>query len=244
MPSIFGIHAALEDPAGRDAPIVCAVCQETPPLFDRTIACGGYETGLRDLIPLLKFQQVRPAARFLGRMLADQINAAESAMPTGTIAVVPVPLHKRKQAARGFNQSEETVRAALKRVSRQERFELKRGNLLRTRDTGSQIGLTRDQRRDSLRGAFSMKDRAAISGRHVLLVDDVYTTGTTASECARVLRKAGAASVWVAVIARTQRVPDLIFRAGKSEREDALTDSSLPPISKEKENNRPVGVQG
>jgi ComF family protein len=244
MPSIFGIHAAVEDPARREASIVCTVCQESPPLFDRTIACGGYETGLRDLIHLLKFQQVRPAARFLGRMLAEQINAVEPAMPAGTIAVVPVPLHKRKQAARGFNQSEEIVRAALKSMSRPERFELKRGNLLRTRDTGSQIGLTRDQRRDNLRGAFSVKDRAAISGRHVLLVDDVYTTGTTASECARVLRKAGAASVWVAVIARTQRVPDFIFRAGESEGENALTDSSLPPIAKEKESDREVAAQG
>jgi len=244
MPSIFGIHAAPEDPSRKDSPIVCAICRETPPTFDRTIACGGYETGLRDLIHLLKFHQVRPAARFLGSMLAEQINAAEPSMPTGTIAVVPVPLHKRKQAARGFNQSEEIVRAALKSVSRPERFELETGNLLRTRDTGSQIGLTRDQRRDNLRGAFAVKDRAAISGRHVLVVDDVYTTGTTASECARVLRKAGAASVWVAVIARTQRVPDFIFMAGEFAGRNTSADPSLPQISKEKESSRKVAVQG
>jgi predicted amidophosphoribosyltransferase len=75
--------------------------------------------------------------------------------------------------------------------------------LERTRETQSQIGLTRHQRRENLRGAFRAKDREKISGREILLVDDVFTTGTTAFECARVLRRAGAARVWVATVART-----------------------------------------
>jgi predicted amidophosphoribosyltransferase len=75
--------------------------------------------------------------------------------------------------------------------------------LERSRETQSQIGLTRHQRRENLRGAFRVKDREKLSGREILLVDDVFTTGTTASECARVLRRAGAARVWVATVART-----------------------------------------
>jgi predicted amidophosphoribosyltransferase len=78
--------------------------------------------------------------------------------------------------------------------------------LLRTRDTHSQIGLTSHQRRVNLRGAFAVPRAAEVTGRDVLLVDDVYTTGTTAAECSRVLRKAGARRVWVATAARTMKL--------------------------------------
>ncbi len=69
---------------------------------------------MRDLIHVLKFQQVRPAAAVLGRMVAETMANLEKAMPVGTIAVVPVPLHKRKRAQRGFNQAEMIARTALK----------------------------------------------------------------------------------------------------------------------------------
>jgi predicted amidophosphoribosyltransferase len=80
---------------------------------------------------------------------------------------------------------------------------------VRRRETESQIGLTRHQRRENLRGAFDVTGAGQISNRHVLLVDDVFTTGTTASECARVLRRAGTARVWVATVARTLKIADV-----------------------------------
>ena len=73
----------------------------------------------------------------------------------------------------------------------------------RQRETRSQIGLTSHQRRENMRGAFVVAKPAQISGREVLLVDDVYTTGTTVSECARILRRAGASKVWVVTVARS-----------------------------------------
>jgi predicted amidophosphoribosyltransferase len=76
----------------------------------------------------------------------------------------------------------------------------------RRRENGSQIGLTRHQRRENMRGAFAVSDPTRILNRDILLIDDVYTTGTTASECARVLRRAGAARVWVATVARTLKL--------------------------------------
>jgi ComF family protein len=170
------------------------------------VAYGSYDGGLRDLIHLLKFQQVRPAAAVLGRMLAEVVTSLESTLPAGTIAVVPVPLHARKRSQRGFNQSELITRAALKQIARPERFQEMTNVLLRRRETGSQIGLTRHQRRQNLRGAFAVSERESLAGRDVLLVDDVFTTGTTASECARVLRQAGARRVWVATVARTLKV--------------------------------------
>ena len=124
--------------------------------------------------------------------------------------VVPVPLHARKQAQRGFNQAEMIARSALQQLARPERFNLLTGVLVRRRETGSQIGLTRHQRRENLRGAFAVSDPTRIVNRDILLIDDVYTTGTTASECARVLLRAGAARVWVATVARTLKMSDVI----------------------------------
>jgi ComF family protein len=193
----------------------CLLCQRADPPFERAVAYGGYDGELRDLIHLLKFQQVRPASAVLGGMLAETIANLEQAMPVGTlfsstIRVVPVPLHTRKQAQRGFNQAEMIARDALKQLSRPKRFDLCTGVLLRRRETGSQIGLTRHQRRENMRGAFAVSDPTRILNRDILLIDDVYTTGTTASECARVLRRAGAARVWVATVARTLKISDVI----------------------------------
>ncbi len=148
-------------------------------------------------------------------MAAETIATLLQAMPAGTIAVIPVPLYKRKQAERGFNQAELVARAALKQLSQPQRLELCRGVLLRRRDTGSQIGLTRHQRRENLRGAFAVSDPTRILNRDILLIDDVFTTGTTASECARVLLRAGAARVWVVTVARTLKIFDVISFAGK-----------------------------
>lgn len=120
--------------------------------------------------------------------------------------MVPVPLHPQKFRQRGFNQSELIARAALKFRPAKNRLQLQAGVLARLRPTKSQIGLSRHQRRENLRGAFGVVKPKEIAGREVLLVDDVFTTGTTVSECARVLRRAGASKVWVATVARTLKL--------------------------------------
>jgi ComF family protein len=212
----------------------CLLCQRTDPPFERAVAYGSYEGELRDLIHLLKFDQVRPAAAVLGRMLAEAMANLESKMPVGRIAVIPVPLHKRKQTQRGFNQAEMTVRSALKHLARPKRFELCSQILVRRRETVSQIGLTRHQRRENLRGAFAVTDPTRILKRDILLVDDVFTTGTTASECARVLLRAGAARVWVATVARTLKVSDAIsFAENLRDQEDVSWAEGQSEVSAE-----------
>ncbi|MGB8011241.1 MAG: ComF family protein [Terriglobales bacterium] len=205
----------------------CLLCQRVDPPFERAVAYGSYDGGLRDLIHLLKFQQVRPAAAVLGRMLAETIANLEPAMPVGRVAVVPVPLYRGKQAQRGFNQAETIARNALQRLSRPKRFELCTGMLLRHRNTESQIGLTSHQRRENLRGAFAVSDPTRVLRRDILLVDDVYTTGTTASECARVLLRAGAARVWVATVARTLKLKNSnVFVLPQDQLQDQPDDDS------------------
>ena len=222
-------------PIGVDpADVYCASCQQERPPFGRAAAYGSYDGVLRDLIHLLKFDQVRPVASVLGRLLAGTIAALERGLPPGSIAVVPVPLHARKQAEREFNQAELIAEYALKKLARLERFELCTRGLVRRRETGSQIGLTRNQRRENLRGAFAVKDSAQIAGRNILLVDDVYTTGATASECARVLKRAGAAGVWVVTVARTLKVSELLTVP------DFLTDEGCEKV----EHQLSVAAQG
>ena len=189
----------------------CPVCRRIDRPFERAVAYGSYEGGLRELIHLLKYNGVRPAAKVLGRMLAEALTALEPAFEQltfeqATILVIPVPLHKTKRRQREFNQAELIARAALKFHPAHDRLQLTPDLLLRTRDTASQIGLTSHQRRANLRGAFAVERAAEVTGREVILVDDVYTTGTTATECARVLRRAGASKVWVATVARTLKL--------------------------------------
>jgi len=179
----------------------CGLCQQAEPPFAKAAAYGSYEGGLRELIHLLKYEQVRPAANVLGRMLAEVI---EDLAPrfSGPVLVVPVPLSPRKLRQRSFNQSELIARAALK-LKYVDSVVLAPAVLQRRRETQSQTGLSRHQRQENVRGAFAVTNPEEVDGREILLVDDVLTTGTTVSECARVLRRSGASKIWVATVART-----------------------------------------
>jgi Phosphoribosyl transferase domain len=122
--------------------------------------------------------------------------------------VIPVPLHPSKYAERGFNQSRSLAARALEFLRKshpQWRLTLASSTLLRQRATDSQSGLTPRQRRLNVRGAFQVSDAARVKELHVLIVDDILTTGATARAAARALVDAGAASVWVATLARAQR---------------------------------------
>jgi ComF family protein len=173
---------------------------------------------------LLKYEQVRPAAGILGGMLAAAIRQIEFAdVP---VLMLPVPLYKGKLRQRGYNQAELIARAALKNPGLTGRFELNASLLRRVRETRSQTGLTRHQRRENLRGAFELTDSDAVRNREVLLVDDVFTTGTTASECARISRRAGASNVYVATVARTMKLAGQTLATRPAQAERAMAAAS------------------
>ncbi len=202
---LFSPYATSEN--GDAGEPLCGLCRRIGPPFARAAAYGSYDGGLRELIHLLKYAAVRPAANVLGRMLAEAIAELEPHFQkASSITVIPVPLHRIKLRQREFNHAELIAKAAIKLCLVPSRFLLCPSFLERKRETPSQTGLTSHQRRENVRGVFGAIQPDAVKGREVLVVDDVYTTGATVSECARVLRRAGATKVWVATVARTLKL--------------------------------------
>jgi ComF family protein len=209
---------------------LCGECLAERPPYARASAYGSYEAGLRELIHLLKYEAVKPAATVLGRMLAEAIEDLVPEFLTSpfpkegkdeppTPLVVPVPLHESKLGQRGFNQAELIARAAVRQKPLGLHLELASELLVRKRATESQVGYTRQQRMANLRGAFGVHGK--VTGHDILLVDDVFTTGTTVSECARVLKRHGARRVWVATVARVLKA-EVTFARIEKEQEQAL----------------------
>jgi len=195
----------FEEQQGAD--VLCGPCRMAPPDFARAAAWGVYTDGMREAIQLLKYERMETAAGPLGRLLARVIERmADEGMSTD-LTVIAVPLFAAKQRQRGYNQSVLLADHAIRELRRNRGWSLKVAHraMVRTRQTENQFGLSTHARRRNLRGAFTVADPQWVSGREVLLIDDIYTTGATARECARVLRQAGAVKVWVATVARAQK---------------------------------------
>jgi ComF family protein len=195
----------------------CANCRDNAPEFERAASFGEYRDGVRGLIHLLKYERVIPVARPLGGMLAQAIAELLADCRGSMPLLIPVPLHKSRRRSRGFNQSELIARSAARRLP--QRLELVCGALVRQRDTVSQVGLSREERIANVRGAFRVADAARVKSREIMLVDDVMTTGTTLSECARVLKHAGAERVWAATVARAFEGADSRLAGDSGEQE-------------------------
>jgi ComF family protein len=181
--------------APLDADGRCALCRLGLNGFDQVFSFGAYEGELRKLVHLFKFGGIEPLSGPLGRLLRKSIPTDEA-----FDAVVPMPLHWRRRWQRGFNQSELLARE----IARRWNVPVLRA-VRRTRPTQPQAGLTSAQRRKNVQGAFAPKRNVTLKGMRILLVDDVLTTGATASACARALKRAGALQVSLATIARRDR---------------------------------------
>jgi ComF family protein len=172
---------------------VCGRCQKLAPAFDATTALFHYRPPVDYLIKRLKFSNELAISPLLSGLLASRLAARDASLPG---LLVPVPLHHTRLRERGFNQATELARG----IGRQ--LHIKTGHRLcmRNRKTEPQSLLTHNARRLNLRNAFTVTaDR--VPG-HIAIIDDVMTTGHTASELARVLKRAGAEQVEVWVIAR------------------------------------------
>jgi ComF family protein len=212
--------------ADEDGLLRCPVCRRLRRPFARAVAYGTYDGALRELVHLLKYEGVRPAAAVLGKMLAETIASLLPVFAQEPVLLVPIPLYRGKRHQRGFNQAELIACYALK-ILKDSPLDLRTDVLARTRDTHSQIGLTSHQRRENLRGAFAVGRAEQVTGREVLLVDDVYTTGTTVTECAKVLRRAGASQVWVATVARTLKLASKYVEIAPAEEEETAVATAV-----------------
>ncbi len=173
---------------------LCGACQHHPPKFDTGIALFHYAPPVDRLILQLKFAAGLHHARLFAALLATRL---ASAPPPD--CVIPIPLHPSRQRKRGFNQAIEIARP----LSKQLGYHLDIETCIRTRATPPQSLLSAGQRRSNLRGAFALT--RPLQARHVALVDDVMTTGSTLNAVSKLLRHAGAERIDVWVCARTHR---------------------------------------
>lgn len=167
----------------------CPRCRRHAGPLSRAGAIGEYNGSLRDIVHALKYDGRRSLARTLGGLM--RVHGAE--VLAGADAVVPVPLHRSRQRARGFNQAYELARQLGMPVCHA---------LRRVRATASQTDLPAGRRHANVRNAFALARRIDVRGRCLVLVDDVSTTGATLEACARVLREAGAREVRALTAAR------------------------------------------
>jgi len=165
--------------------------------FDAAYCYGAYEGVLRQLIHLLKYGKVKSLAGPLGGLVAEALPPA-----VRFDAVTSVPLHWRREWQRGFNQSDALAQVLARRCAIPAISVLKR-----VRATATQAGLSNSMRRRNVARAFAPRRRAAglVAGKNILLIDDVMTTGSTAASCALALKRAGAARVALATVARVDR---------------------------------------
>ncbi len=176
---------------------LCAECRRQDLYFNRTFIPTLYEGVMKKLIHLLKYNKKRGIMRSLERIIRSYFDCFSSSFPSLDL-VVPIPLHRKRLRERGFNQAELIAKVVAKHIQ----VRLSNGNLKRTKATITQTSLDREERTKNLRQAFTVKNRDEFQARDVLVVDDVYTTGTTIKEAARTLKEAGVQEVYVFALAR------------------------------------------
>ncbi|HEY9199024.1 MAG TPA: ComF family protein [Gammaproteobacteria bacterium] len=175
--------------AGSDR--ICGACLSHPPAFDRCIALFRYAAPLDGLLLQLKFAQAVHLARVFATLLAERVSTEPP-----PDCILPVPLHPGRQRERGFNQSIEIARPLARHLG----CDLDLDTCIRRRDTPPQSRLSARARRRNLQDAFALTRAPA---RHIALLDDVMTTGSTLNEMTRLLRQGGAERIEVWVCART-----------------------------------------
>lgn len=184
---------------------VCPICQR-PAVGGRThpgcskkfgldgMVCGSrYKVVVRKAISQVKYRWTFDVAKVLVDLLVENIWRFN--LPKNYV-LVPIPLHRKRENWRGFNQAEKFCDIICKR------FGVRVGKVLvKVIETKPQVGLSREERKKNIKGAFRLSQKEKVEGRNFILVDDVYTTGSTMNEACRVLKEAGAGEVWAMTVA-------------------------------------------
>jgi ComF family protein len=182
---------------GQPRPLfgACRICADWPDAFRRCRSAVWLEQGARDAVHALKYEGVRRVAGGLARRMAELLP-----LPGRAAVLIPVPLAKHREQARGYNQSQVLATALGTLWNVRVETEV----LTRSRETATQTALTPEARRANVAGAFRVR-----SGEHpaLVIVDDVFTTGATLAECARALAASGARDVTAVTFGRAS-LPD------------------------------------
>lgn len=191
-------------------PSLCGQCQVRPPCFSSARAIGGYEGTLREAIHKFKYQGKKRLAVSLGKLMVEHLRKEKEDFPQTPIKehqfpsyqeidyLIPVPLHPSRLRERGFNQSELLAEVIGKNLG----TPLLNDTLLRIKATQSQTKLSPGERIKNVKGAFAIIEVQPFSNRTILLIDDMFTTGATINECAKVLSKAKVKKIAVLTLAR------------------------------------------
>lgn len=184
---------------------VCQPCAERPPSYTKAWTLYPYTPPLQHAIRLLKYQDKVSLAAPLAALMIARLPPLES-----IDLIIPIPLHSEKLRQREFNQALLLADA----IGQSLDIPVSYTNLIRTVSTPAQTTLSRKSRLKNLRRAFAVRHPHAILKRRILLIDDVFTTGTTVNECAKALRRAGSADVFALTLSRTidtDIIPDRIL---------------------------------
>lgn len=184
---------------------VCGDCLTSPKMFRKARAAGIYDLAFKSVIHRFKYSGKTQLARPLGTLLFNAF--AESWDKNSIDIILPVPLHIKRLRKRGFNQAYLLVKDWTKTAddlnNKQPCIDIDRDVLVRSRWTRPQTGLDRKKRIANIKNAFYVTNTSKVRGKKILIVDDVYTTGTTVNECAKTLMDGGAVHVDVLTLART-----------------------------------------
>ena len=176
---------------------LCAACLERRPPFVRHRSAARYEGLVKEIILNFKYRGTEILGRDLGDFIFRSLGGDED-LWAGLEAIVPVPLHPSKERKRGFNQA----RLLGRRLAQRTGIPLLNRRLVKVRPTPAQTSLVAHDRGINLKGAFLVRKTAGLSGKSVLLVDDVCTTGSTLRECSRALCRAGVKEVRAVTVAQ------------------------------------------
>jgi competence protein ComFC len=166
--------------------------------FDEIVCVYYYKGGAKDAMHRFKFQNKKYYAGTFAKLLAERIGKFLDAAAID--AVLPVPMSKESERARGYNQSALLAGKVAEEIGKPHL----KGVLLKPAPTRVQSGLSLKERKENVKGAFQVADQKAVRGKRLLLIDDIITTGATLSECARVLKESGADRVFAAALCATE----------------------------------------
>jgi len=192
-------------PLAQDAPpqggAICGQCLRKPPPYHRALATFNYRDPVSHIVHGLKFGQRLYYGRFLGDALAETVAQAGNLIVPDLL--IPVPLHRKRMNERGYNQAYEIARPVAQLLG----CPITTGVVIRVGETKEQSQLNALQRRRNLKNVFTVMGTGTVKGLHVVIIDDVMTTGATVSELARVLISAGVRriDVWLAARAALER---------------------------------------